>query len=285
MATRVCGKQSSKTNAIIVPVLTAIGLVAGHWLQSEEADAQRHADAEAHLEVTRYLEAAVQVAEEEGRRTRQRLEEEAATARQEEAAARQDRRRIEAAATEVVALMRESDPSLTIEEALDLVAEELRETRDQISGIRMYGDVAELNALGKHKWVESEAGGLAWNTPLTQAMEGTWIKREHDGTYRMRCGPDSLTKLSAAAENFPTFPFAHYALAICAARAGDVRWRQHAGRAMEILRHTTQIAGRHMHHAETYDTLRMMTDAIGQQRRTSIGAILSVPAGRAEAVR
>lgn len=161
-----------KTKAIIVPVLTAIGLVAGHWLQSEEADAQRRADAEAHLEVTRHLEAAVQVAEEEGRRTRQRLEEEAATARREEAAARQDRQRIEAAATEVVALMRESDPSLTIEEALDRVAEELRETRDQISGIRMYGDVADLNALGKHKWVASEGSGLAWNTPLTQAMEG-----------------------------------------------------------------------------------------------------------------
>ena len=250
-----------KTKTIIVPVLTAIVLVAGHWLQSEEAGAERQADAEAHLEVARRLESAVHVAEEEGRQTRQRLEEEAATARREAATARQERQRIEASAAEAVALMRERDPSLTIEEALALVAEEFRKLQGQISGIKMYGADAERNALGEHKFAEGR-NGLSDNSPLARAMDGAWDER--DGVYQPRCDPESLTKLSTVAEDFPTFPFAHYALALCAARAGDVRWRQHADHAMEILKHTTQIAGSHRHHAGAYETLQRMTDTLAR---------------------
>ena len=274
-----------KTKTIIVPLLTAIVLAAGHWLQGEEAATKRQSDAEAYLEVTRHLEAAVHVAEEEGRETRQRLEEEAATARRDAATARQERQRIEAAAVEAVALMRERDPSLTIEEALALVAEEFRklheraaDLEDQLGGLRLYSDVAELNIFGKPGVY---GDGLTYSSPLAQAMEGAWLER--DGAYQPRCDRESLTKLSTVAQDSPTFPFAHYALALCAGRASDVTWRQHAGRAMEILRHTTQIAGSHRHHAAALRDVAQMTDTLARERRASIGAVLAARAGRAQA--
>ena len=126
---------------------------------------------------------------------------------------------------------------------------------DQISGIQMYSEVAELNVLGEHKLAEGR-NGIGWNSPLFQAIEGTWALDERDGKYRPRCSRDSLTRLSGVTEQFSSFPFSHLALAMCARRVGDVGWRQYADRAMEILKHTTQIAGSHPHHAESYRLLQ-----------------------------
>ena len=154
-----------------------------------------------------------------------------------------------------MAFVRERDPGLTEQEALDRVIEELRERaadlEDQLTGLTMYSAVSKLGVLGE----SGTAGpGLRENSPLIRALEGTWDDR--DGSLYVRCDQTALAKFSAAAESHPSFPFTHYALSECAFRAGDDAWRQHVDRALEILRHTTRIAGHHRHHAEVYQCLR-----------------------------
>ena len=174
------------------------------------------------------------------------------------AAARQSLRNLTESVDVVVAFMQERYPDLTGEEALDRVAEEIRDLHersadleDQLTGLKMYSDVAELNVLGDPGTAGS---GLRYSSALTRALEGSWGERD-DQLYR-RCDQTSLAKFSAVAGSHPTFPFAHSALANCAFEAGADGWRQHADRALEILRHTTQIAGHHWHHDEVYEHLR-----------------------------
>ena len=230
----------------VMAVVVAAGLVVDHMNQS----------------------AAVAAAQEDAagtREARQRIEESmsqqaaALTAAREDAAeARQALERLEGATAEVVALMRERDPGLTEQEALDRIGEEIRELRersadleDQLTGLKMYSDVAELNVLGDPGTAGS---GLRYSSALTRALEGSWGER--DGQLYRRCDQTSLAKFSAVAGSHPTFPFAHSALANCAVEASADGWRQHAERALEILRHTTQIAGHHRHHDEVYEHLR-----------------------------
>ncbi len=194
-------------------------------------------------------------------------EEEAAAARQawqraerDVAAARLERQNIAGSVQQVIDYMLELDPSLTEQQALNRVVAEFRDLRelsadleDQIAGLRRYSDVAELNAWGDTGLV-GPGSGLRYSSALTRALEGAW--EEQDGRYYPRCNQTSLAKFSAAVESRPTFPFAHYALSECALKAGDDTWRQHAERAVEILRHTTQLAGHHSHHDEVYRILR-----------------------------
>lgn len=238
--------------------VAVVGLVADHVSQAAAVATAREDASETQQELQALRESSAE--------TQRNLRESIAEAQRGRAEAQQARQRIEDMTAEAVALMRERDPSLTAEEALDLVAEELRDLRDrsadledQISGIQMYSEVAELNVLGEHKLAEGR-NGIGWNSPLFQAMEGTWDER--DGEFRPRCSRDSLTRLSGVAERFSSFPFSHLALAMCARRVGDVTWRQHAHRATEILKHTAQIAGSHPHHAESYRLLqRYLTEA------------------------
>ena len=66
---------------------------------------------------------------------------------------------------------------------------------------------------------------------------------DDDDVHTARCDQAALGKFSGVARKYPTFPFAHYALAVCALGNEDPTWRQHAERALAILEHTTQIAG------------------------------------------
>ena len=231
-----------------VAVLVAVGLVADHMNQSAAvAAAQKEAagarEARLRIEETTSKQAA------------------ALTAAQKEATeAGRALQRIEDTTAEVVALMRERDPSLTEQEALDRLAEELRVLHkrsagleDQLTGLKMYSAVAKLNVLGDPGTAPADSG-LRHTSDLIRALEGSW--EERDGQLFRRCDQTSLAKFSAAARMYPTFPFGHSALAECAIAAGDDSWRQHAERALEILRHTTQIAGRHPHHNEVYERLR-----------------------------
>ena len=236
-------------------VVVVVGLAADHVSQAVAVTTAREVAVETQQELQALRESSAE--------TQRDLRESIAEAQQGRAEAQRARQRIQDMTAEAVALMRERDPSLTAEEALALVTEELRELRerstdleDQLSGIKMYSEVAKLNVLGEHQMAEGR-NGLGWNSPLFQAMEAIWDER--DGEYQPRCSRDSLTKLSSVAENFPSFPFSHLALAICAIHAGNVDWRQHASRAMEILKHTAQIAGSHPHHAASY---RLLQNAI-----------------------
>ena len=78
--------------------------------------------------------------------------------------------------------------------------------------------------------------GFGYSSALTRALEGSWDER--DGQLYRRCDQTSLAKFSAVTGSYPTFPFAHSALANCALEAGADGWREHADRALEILRPT-----------------------------------------------
>ena len=241
------------TKTVVVPVVIAAALVVEHHQQATAAKVVQEAAAEAQQTRLR-LEAAAA----EGQQARQRLEASAAEAQL-------ARQRIEAASQDVVDLMRERYPHLTEQEALDRVDEELRglrarseELESQLDGLRMYGDVATLGPDG----VPSMVGdGLAWDSPLSQALEGpievSLLGR--DGQREVRCGQPALDKLTAAIEIEPSFPLAIWMLARCMHGNGDGAWVGHAERALEILAHTTEIAGHHpAHEVAQQDLLKLL---------------------------
>ena len=122
-----------------------------------------------------------------------------AAAQEEAAEARNSLQGVEESVAEVVAFVREQDPGLTEQEALDRVVEELRELRersadleDQLTGLQMYGDVSELDVLGTP---DIAGEGLSWTSPLSQALEGTWDDR--DGRLYMRCDQTVLGRFHA----------------------------------------------------------------------------------------
>ena len=159
-----------------------------------------------------------------------------------------------------MALMRERDPSLTQQEALARIVEELRELRersadheDQLTGLKSYGDMARLNPAGL-TGIARPGSGLSESSDLSRALEGAWDV-DDDNVHAARCDQAALGKFSGVARKHPTFPFAHYALATCALSNEDPTWRQHAERALAILEHTTQIAGRAGAHDQAYEFL------------------------------
>ena len=168
--------------------------------------------------------------------------------------------RLEGWAEEAVALMRERDPSLTQQEALARIVEELRELRersadleDQLTGLKSYGDMARLNPAGL-TGIARPGSGLSESSDLSRALEGAWDV-DDDDVHAARCDQAALGKFSGVARKHPTFPFAHYALATCALSNEGPTWRQHAERALAILEHTTQIAGRAGAHDQAYEFL------------------------------
>ena len=181
-------------------------------------------------------------------------------AREELAETQESLSRLERWAAEAVALMRERDPSLTQQEALARIFEELRELRersadleDQLTGLKSYGDMARLNPAGL-TGIARPGSGLSESSDLSRALEGAWDV-DDVVVHTARCDQAALGKFSAVARTHLSFPFAHYALAICALGNEDPIWRRHAEHAMAILEHTTQIAGRTKAHDQAYEFL------------------------------
>ena len=233
--------------SVAIAVVTVGGLVADHVNQTAAVTTARAEALAAQATLGRIEESAAEQAA-------------ALAATQEEAAeARQALQRLEDATAEVVTLVREQNPDITAQDALAIVAEELERLRarsddleDQLSGLMLYRDVAELNFLGL-RGLAGPGSGLRESSDLSRAMEGAWLV-SGDRT-QSRCDPASVAKFSAVTESHRTFPFSHAALSACAFDAGDSAWVGHAERAMEILRHTTQIAGHHRHHDDAYRLL------------------------------
>jgi len=156
------GELTKRTaGRVTMALLAAVVLVGEHMTQSASV-------------------AAAQAEAAGARQARQRIEastleqtEALATAQEKAEKARRALQRIEDATAEVVALMRATDPSLTAQEALDRLADELRELHKrsagleaQLSGLQMYSDVAALNVLGDP---DTAGVGLRYSSALTRA--------------------------------------------------------------------------------------------------------------------
>ena len=218
----------------VIAVMVAASLVADHTIQSASVETARE-----------------QVAEE--RRAREWALEEAARARQE-------RQRIEGLTAEAVGILRERNPGLTEEEALGFLAEELRELyertaglEDQLTGLRRYGAVSKRDVLGYPEPYKAKSV-ISYSDDLTRALEDTWVERGDE--YHPRCDRPTLDKFLALTVSHPSFPFTHYALSVCAFKAGKDTWRQHTEHALEILEHTTQFEPPHRQHVQAYEHLR-----------------------------
>ena len=184
----------------------------------------------------------------------------AKTTNEREIKARKERQVISASIKELVGLARERDASLTEQEALTKISSEVRSLRKQtallgseLQGLKKYGDIAKLDARG----LTGRAGvGLKESSALSRALEGAYVEKE--GRVYPRCDTEGMTRFSNVAKKHPAFPFAHYALAVCRHMSGNPQWRVHANRALEIVNHTTQLAGHHTNHDEIKQELTQL---------------------------
>ena len=161
---------------------------------------------------------------------------------------------------EAVAILRERNPGLTEEEALDLLAEELRELYertaslgDQLTGVRLYSDVSKRDVLGYPDPYKAKSV-ISYSDDLTRALEDTWVERGDQ--YNPCCDQPTLDKFLAVTVSHPFFPFTYYALSVCAFEAGMDTWRQYADHALGILERTTQFEPPHRQHVQAYERLR-----------------------------
>ena len=172
--------------------------------------------------------------------------------------------RIDQGVVELVKLARERDPNLTEQQALREIGSEVRTLRERTSklereleGVKRYGEVAKLNGLGLSGRI-GPGSGLKETTAISRALEEAYVAREAEGREKHfpRCDHKGLAAFREATVVNPHFPFSHWALAMCARKAGDEEWRRYAERAVAILEHTTQIAGHHGHHDDVLEELR-----------------------------
>ena len=215
-------------------VVIAAGLVVDHMIQTASVEAARE-----------------QVAEEQKARE---------WALEDAARSREERQRIEELTAEAVAILQERNPGLTEEEALGLLAEELRDLyertaglEDQLTVLRRYSDVSKRDILGYPEPYEAKSV-ISYSDELTLALEDTWVERGDE--YHPRCDQPTLERFLAVTVSHPSFPFTYYALSVCAFEAGTDTWRQYTEHALEILGRTTQFEPPHHQHVQAYEHLR-----------------------------
>ena len=120
-----------------------------------------------------------------------------------------------------------------------------------IDAMRYYLRVAELNTKGL---TGSVGFGLKESSPLSKALEGTWI--ESDGMITFSCEESSLEKLRHVEVSVPRFPFSYYGLAVCLRKRGDANWRKYAEKAAQILEITTSLESHHPSHDKILQQIR-----------------------------
>ena len=143
----------------VVTIAAAIGLVIDHNNQDAKLAAEQEDSAELRQKVTETLE--------EVTRARGQVE-----------ATRKELGDLKESTDAVVALY----PNLPEREALELVVEELRELRarsaeleDQLTGLRLYSDVAKRDVLGYPDPYEAKSV-ISYSDDLTLALGDTWVE-------------------------------------------------------------------------------------------------------------
>lgn len=82
------------------------------------------------------------------------------------------------------------------------------------------------------------------------------------GTYTengiFNCGEEYEIKYKDTIKQFPKFPFAYYALALCKEKENDASWKGYAESAVDIFKCTTQIGGHKPTHDEAFSQLKFL---------------------------
>ena len=118
--------------------------------------------------------------------------------------------------------------------------------------VREYSSVARRDALGN-----PPGGGIGsdikFNDELTKLLEDMYAIK--DDQIRMLRGQEAEHRYRNVIQKFPKFPFGHYFLAICLRERGDDEWRDHARKAVDVLKITTRIDGHNSNHDEVLEKI------------------------------
>jgi hypothetical protein len=126
------------------------------------------------------------------------------------------------------------------------------EAERSLDALQNYAVVASLNPYGL-KGIAG-AGLKEEPSPLSKALEGTWIKS--DDKITISCDDSSLEKFRRVMTSDPQFPFTYYGLAVCLRDRGESSWRGYAEKAVEILKITTSLEAHHPIHDKVLAHLR-----------------------------
>jgi hypothetical protein len=120
---------------------------------------------------------------------------------------------------------------------------EKTELRDRVDTLAGYAEVARLNFLGTSG---AAIPPLVEQSAISRALQTAVIVSDNNLQYK--CDDASIQIFRDVAARYPRFPFSQYALALCLQKKGDATWRDHALKAVEILKRTTTIDGHHPNH-------------------------------------
>jgi Skp family chaperone for outer membrane proteins len=130
----------------------------------------------------------------------------------------------------------------TINETLQKASSSLKDVETVLSATREYYSEAQLNMTGK----PFPDGDIVFNTPISQALEGTY--QMNGNTVTFKDDMVSEEKYRNVIKSFPKFPFSYWYLAYTLRKRNDASWRGYAESAVEILEKTTLVAGHHANH-------------------------------------
>ena len=174
--------------------------------------------------------------------------------------------RIDQGVQTLVKLARERDPTLTEQDALREVSKEIPvlrrrtlELERELKGVKRYGSVALLNMVG----TSGKAGqGLMESNSVLPELGNAYNYQQRDGKTiaSLACDDAAIEILHRAVEANPDFPFSYSGLAICMAKRREDGWQGYAEKAVEILGHTTEIAGHHQNHDWALNGLSKMLE-------------------------
>lgn len=130
----------------------------------------------------------------------------------------------------------------TIDNTLEKASSVLKGVEAILQATRDYYSEAQLNMLGKL----FPDGQVIFNTPISQALEGTFTMNGTSFTFKEDAASES--KYRDVINKYPKFQFTYWNLASVLRNRNDPSWKGYVERAFEILEKTTLVAGHHAHH-------------------------------------
>jgi len=143
-------------------------------------------------------------------------------------------------------------PSLPPESRLERLAQAVAHQGTQLETIANYSEIAKLNFAGLPGVARPP---LSETTSISRLLGGTYTVEGNRLTYT--CSQSTVAKFRQVTTEFPKLPFGYYALAFCAQRQGDPKWREYAATAQAILLKTTAIDGHHPNHDQALKELQV----------------------------
>jgi len=130
----------------------------------------------------------------------------------------------------------------TLNETLQKASSSLNDVEIVLFANRDYYGVAILNMIGK----PFSDGDLIYNTPISQALEGTYSINGDNVAFKDDA--ESEAKYRNVIKDFPKFPFSYWYLAHALRKRNDASWKGYAEQAVDILKKTTLVIGHHPNH-------------------------------------